>query len=305
MSFKKRACWPLAASLGLVLLLASTPAPESTGAVIEVTDDMGRTVKLEKAPQRVVSLAPSNTESLFTIGGGSLLVGVTDFCNYPPEALDLPKVGGFADINLELVVSMDPDLVLADSLHIPEIVPALEGLGIPVAVIIPQSIDGVLASLRLVGTLTGFEEAAAEFAASLENRRDQLTTMVAGQPAPRVFWELSGDLWTAGPGSFVDDLITTAGGSNVAADAGNAWVQLNAEVVIASDPEFIFLADHPYGEDTGTVSSRPGWSELTAVVQGRVIEIVDVDTISRPGPRVMDALAYIARTLHPGVFTDQ
>jgi iron complex transport system substrate-binding protein len=153
----------------------------------------------------------------------------------------------------------------------------------------------------LLGQVTGLEDQAARITGGITKRQEELEARVAGLPAPSVFWELSDDLWTAGPGSYIDDLIRIAGGRNIAADAESPWAQLSAEVLIEQNPAFIFLADHPFGATVASVSERPGWQGLIAVQQGQIIEIGDVDLLSRPGPRVMEALEFILCRIHPGV----
>ena len=229
-------------------------------------------------------------------------MGVTEFCNYPPEAAEKPKVGGFSDVNTEKVVELEPDLILAANIHATEVVPALEKLGLTVVVIDPPDIPAVLKGIKLVGKITGQEEAAEALTAELQERIDAITKAVEGLEKPRVFWEISSDLWTAGPGSFINDIIVRAGGENIAAEAEAPWVQLSNEVIIAADPEVIFLADHPFGETAESVAARPGWDEISAVVNDRIIEVEDTDIFSRPGPRVVDALEMAAKALHPDAF---
>jgi len=269
-----------------------------------ITDMAGREVTIEAEPQAIVSLAPANTEILYALGLGDKVVGVTEFCNYPPEAAEKPKIGGFSDVNTEKVVELAPDLVLATSLHLSEVVPALEKLGLTVVVIDPPDVPAVLEGIELVGKITGREEEAEALTAKMQERIEAVAEAVKGREKPRVFWELSSDLWTAGPGSFINDLIERAGGENIAAEAESPWVQLSSEAIVAADPEVIFLADHPFGETAETVAARPGWDEISAVVNKRIVELseADIDIVSRPGPRVVDALELIARTLHPDAF---
>lgn len=281
-----------------------TPTPTPSLYPMTVTDMAGREVTLVAEPQRIVSLSPSNTEILYALGLGARVVGVTEFCNYPPEVAQKPKVGGFSDVNTEKVVEVQPDLILVASIHIPEVLPALEELGFTVLVLDAHDLPGVLEGIRLVGKVAAQEEAAESLTAQMQQRADAVAQAVAGRERPRVYWELDSTLWTAGPGSFVQDLIERAGGQNIAADAERAWVQLNAETIIAADPEVIFLASHPYGESAESVAARAGWDKISAVVNGRIVELTEEqgDMVSRPGPRVIDALELIARALHPDAF---
>lgn len=268
---------------------------------LTVTDDAGREVVVASRPERIVSIAPSTTEILFALGLDDRVVGVDDYSDFPPAAAAKPRLGGMVDPDLEPLVATTPDLVLATGLQTETVVPALEELGIPVAVIDPGTVDEVFAGIALVGRITGGEAAAAELACKMRHRIDAIAARVAGAPQPRVFFELSPDLYTAGPGSYVDDLITRAGGSNVAADAGTEWPQLGLEALVAGDPEVILLADEEAGVTPEQVRARPGWHAIGAVVDGRIVA-VDPDLTNRPGPRVVDGLEAIARALHPDRF---
>lgn len=283
--------------------VAPTATPTS-GYPMTVTDGAGRTVTIAKAPQRIISLAPSNTEILFALGLGDRVAGVTKFCNYPLEATKKPQVGGFSDVNVEKVVELQPDLVLAASLHIPEVVPKLEKLGLTVMVLDAHDLPGVLKGIQLVGKIAGQEKAAETITSQMQRRADAVAQAVKGRKRPRVYWELDNTFWTAGPGSLVQDLIERAGGENIAANAKKAWVQLTAEAIITANPEVIVLADHPFGESAKTVASRPGWGAISAVANKRIVELTQeqTDIVSRPGPRVVDALELIARAFHPDAF---
>lgn len=281
-----------------------TPTPTPSPYPMTVTDMAGREGTIPAEPQRIISLAPHITEILYALGLGDRLVGVTEFCNYPPEAAEKPKVGGFSDVSIEKVVEQNPDLILVASIHMAQVLPELEKLGLPVLVMDAHDLPGILDQIRLVGKITGQDEAAEALTAQMQARADAVAQAVAGRPKPRVYWELDPTLWTVGPGSFVQDLIERAGGENIAAGAEQAWVQISAEAIIAADPEVIFLADYPYGETKESVAARPGWEKISAVVNGRIVELAEEqgDIVSRPGPRVVDALELIAKALHPDAF---
>jgi iron complex transport system substrate-binding protein len=281
---------------------APVPTEPPSPFPMTISDGAEREVTIAAEPQAIVSLAPSNTEILYALGLGDRIVGVTEFCNYPPEAAGKPKVGGFSDVDTEKLVIQAPDLVLAANMHAGEVVPALEKLGLTVVVITPPDVPAALDSIKLVGQIAGKDEEATALIAEMQARIDAVTAAVEGLEKPRVYWEVSSDLWTAGPGSFINDLILRAGGENIAAAAESPWAQLSNESIIASDPEIIFLADHPFGETAETVAARPGWGDISAVVNGRIIEIEDTDMFSRPGPRVVDALEMAAAVLHPDAF---
>ena len=282
-------------------LVLPTATPESAFPVT-VEDGAGNQVTLDAAPARIVSLAPNHTEILFALGLGDRVVGVTEYCNYPPEAAEKTQVGAFDAIDLELVVGLEPDLVLATTMHMLETVPALQDRGIRVFVLDPQTVSHVLRAISAIGHLTGRDAAAADIVGELQTRIDAVQEAVAGAGRPRVFWELGPELFTAGPGSFVDDLIGIAGGENVAADADSPWPQLTVEAVILKDPDVVVLADHNYGQTAEMVAERPGWSDIRAVKEGNVVEITNDDIVSRPGPRIVDGLEFLARAFHPDLY---
>ncbi len=281
---------------------APPPTPTPSPYPMTVTDPAGRQVTIKAEPKAIVSLAPSITEILYALGLADRVAGVTEFCNYPPEAQAKPKVGGFADVSIEKLMALNPDLVLVASIHIAQVLPELEKLGLTVVVVDAHDLPQVLESIELVGKITGKEKEAKTLVAEMQEKMESIAKAVEGRKKPRVFWELSSDLWTVGPGSFVHDIIVRAGGENIA--TGQPYLQLSNEAVIAADPEVIILADHPYGESAETVAKRPGWDKITAVKEGRIIELTQeqTDIVSRPGPRVVYALELIAKALHPDAF---
>jgi iron complex transport system substrate-binding protein len=279
-----------------------TAAPLSSAFPVTVIDGVGNEVTLESEPERIVSLAPGHTETLYALGLGDRVVGVTAYCNYPAEAAEKTQVGDFAGVDLELVVGLDPDLVLASTLQMGDVVPALQEHGIAVVVATPESVLEVLTTIDLIGQITGRQGTAEALVSALRERIDAVQQAVQDAPRPTVFWELGAELYTVGPGSFVDDLITVAGGQNVAADADSPWPQLSVEAIILKDPQVIVLADHNYGETAEMLKERPGWSEISAVREGRVIEITNDDIVSRPGPRIVEGLEFLAQALHPDRF---
>jgi iron complex transport system substrate-binding protein len=284
-----------------------TPEVSEVAKPISVVDDAGRTVEIAETPQRLVSLAPSNTEILFALGLGDKVVGVTDFCDYPEEAKAIEKAGGI-EPNLEKLVDLDPDLVLAIGGSPAQVEKAteMEKLDLTVIVLEPGDIEGIMSNIELVGQATGTEKEASELAAELRKRFDVITAKAKGaESRPKVFYELDATdpskPYTPGPGSFIDALITLAGGSNVGAGAKMQWAQLSTEEIIAQDPEVIVLADANYGVTVEMVKERPGWSVITAVKNGAIYPIDDI-LISRPGPRIIDGLEALTRIIHPELF---
>jgi len=217
---------------------AATPAGAAApDQALNITDDLGRSVTLAATPQRIVSLAPSVTEILFAVGAGPQLVGNTTFCNFPPEAKTLPKIGGFSvkSISVEAVVGLKPDLVIAGTASQKPVVASLEQFKIPILVLAPDSFEKVYASIQEIGTLTGHAAQAEQVVAQMRGRVDAVAAKVAGISAterPGVFWEVHDDpLMTAGPHTFIGQMITLAGATNIFADATENYPQISAETV--------------------------------------------------------------------------
>jgi len=284
---------------------ASEPAGTEAHESVSVVDDAGRTVEVVSNPQRLVSLAPSNTEILFALGLGDKVVGVTDFCDYPEEAKAIEQVGTYFEPNIEIIFSLSPDLVLAIT-SLPEIIAKLEELGVPALILDPSDLEGILADIQLVGQATGAEREAEALVSELRERIAVVTEKADdAKERVRVFCEIDATdpskPWASGPGSFMDAMIHLSGGTNVAAGADSPWPQLSAEEIIAKDPEIIILADSKYGVTAESVRERPGWDVITAVKEGAIYDIDD-DLISRPGPRIVDGLETVAKIIHPELF---
>ncbi len=289
-----------------------SPSPEPTAtftpAPIVITDGLGRQITLKQPAQKVVSLAPSNTEILFAIGAGGQVVGRDAFSDYPEEAKQLTDIGGgWGELNTEQIVALAPDLVLAAEINTPEQVQALEALGLTVFYLNnPKDLEGMYENLRLVARLVGREAEAEALIKSLKRRVASVDDKIAqARERPLVFYELDGSdpnaPWTSGPGTFVDLLIGRAGGVNVGHSLGSAWAQISAEELIAQNPQIILLGDAAYGVKPEDVAARPGWEQIAAVKNQQVYAFDD-NLISRPGPRMVDGLEQLVRLLHPELF---
>lgn len=293
----------LAAVLILFLSVSACAAkPGNAGAgAVSVQDGLGRQITLEQPALRIVSLTPSVTEILFAIGAGTQVVGRDSFSNYPPEAADIQDVGGSMGVySIETIVSLKPDLVIAAEINTPEQVSALENMNLKVYYLAnPEDIEGIYAMIKEVGILSGRTKEAEALTSSLSKRADKVMKSAAKQEViPLVFYELDGTdpakPWTSGPGSFVDLLITKAGGKNAGAVMQSQWAQISIEELLVQDPDIILLGDAAYGVTPEQVSARPGWNGLTAVKEGRVYPFND-DLVSRPGPRLIDGLEELAK----------
>jgi iron complex transport system substrate-binding protein len=258
-------------------------------------------------PQRIVSLSPAVTEILYALNAGDRLVGATRHCTYPREAQSLPKVGGFHEISVETVLSLEPDLVLAGDMHRSSVVPFLRSRGLRVEIVDHATIDALYRTIREIGVLLDKTEAADVLNARIQNGVQEIERRVAGRPRRKVLWLLSEDLWAAGEGSYIDDLIHRAGGINIARTG--PWLQISSEAVLVEDPHVIFLMVHGDISDNATpehtqarLTGLPGWRGLSAIRNDRVVPVADEDLMSRAGPRVAGALEFIARELHPDAF---
>jgi iron complex transport system substrate-binding protein len=272
------------------------------------TDDTGRGVTIDEIPQRIVSFGPSITEILFALGLGERVVGVSDFSDYPEEAKSKPSVGSAYSPSIEKLVELEPDLVF--TLEHEQLNSELEALGIKFLILDPDDIDGIFSNIELVGAVTGTGDEATELIDSMEDTIDYVLAQVEGAPAVSVFFIVDAtDMtlpWTSGPGSFIDALITMAGGENIASEAPNAdaWMTLSIEYIVGSDPEVIIIQTMTGGIPTVSIEAleeHPIWGEMTAVIQGNVF-LIDGDLVSRPGPRIVQGLEELARIIHPELF---
>jgi iron complex transport system substrate-binding protein len=293
-----------------LLVACAAPAKEVKEAAsfpIEVTDQLGRVVRLEKVPERIISLAPSNTEILFALGLGERVVAVTEYCNYPPEAQEKPKIGGFSTPNIEKVVALSPDLVLATSIHEKEIIPALEGKGLTIFTLDPKTVDEVLESITLVGEVTGRGETVSRLVEGMRNRIKVVTDKTDNLPEaekPRVFYITWHDpLKTPGAETRHNELIKMAGGTNIARDL-TGYATISLEAIIEANPQVIIAGvGMGSGEDLPLqyVRNEPRLRNVDACINHRVYSI-DVDLCGRPGPRIVDALEKFAEFIHPELF---
>jgi len=262
---------------------------------------------MERAPQRIVSMAPSNTETVFALGAGSRLVGVTDYCDYPPEAKDVESIGTFADASLERIVSLQPDLVLAARFNSLDVINGLKRLGIPVFALAPDEIESTMDGIRDIGALIGNEDAAKDLLECMNARIANVNRLVSQIPEtdrPRVLWgRLEVPMYSAGPGSYIHDLLQTAGGRNIVGDSKAAWPQVGLETLVDRNPQVIIVSTDPsrLRAEIVRLQNTDAWREIDAIQTGRVLHI-ETDLLQRPGPRLVDALEAVARALHPNRF---
>ena len=252
-----------------------TPAP----APLAMKDGLGREVNLEGPAQRIISMAPSNTELLFAVGAGSQIIGRDEVSDYPPEAASITSIGStYGELNTEAILALEPDLVLAATITSPEQIQSMENLGLTLYLLPnPMTFDELFANVLTVGDLTGHEAEAQALVDSLRGRVEAVEAVMAGAEAVPVYYEVDGTdpsaPWTTGQGTFQDVLIGMVGGENIAGEI-EGWGQISLEAIITSDPAVIFFGAGPWIPTTvESLMARSGWGSIRAVQDGRVYEI--------------------------------
>jgi iron complex transport system substrate-binding protein len=292
---------PGAGAPNQTLHLTITASPSAAAFPTSITDFQGRSVAISKRPERIVSIGPSNTEFLFALGAGDRVVGDDDFSDQPAAAATKDHVGG-VKVNLEKVVSLKPDLIITVKFS-DGTIEALSQTAATVLVVDPQGLADVTRTASMIGKAIGADGDA--LAKDLQSKLDAVKAKTASAPKLRVFDEEDASdltkLYTVGPGSFLNDLITLAGGTNIAAAAKSAYPTISTEEVVKADPEVIVLDDAAFGTSVDSVARRPGWAALSAVKNARVYPL-DANLMSRPGPRVADAATALAKLVHPELF---
>jgi len=290
-------------TLSLLVPLSLVSAQEQG---VTVIDDFGREVLIPHEPTRIVSTAPSITETLFALGLGDRVVGVTSYCNYPPEVLErvgrgeIAVIGGYTDPSLEKIIGLDPDLVIGHNLLKPEFVEKLEAAGIPVVVVkTSETIQGVYDDIKLIGKACWADEEATKLVEELKDKIAFWERQVEGAEkvdVAEIAWV--NPLWVAGNGTYIHDIIEHAGGRNVFADKG-WWASVSDEELVERDPEYLIV---PYKHGQELIYEGIMEMKKKGLIHGEVIPI-DPDIISRPGPRVALLFEIVVKALHPEVWS--
>ena len=271
----------------------------------EIVDQAGRSVTVPDTIRRVVSLAPSITEIVFSLGREDLLKGATQYSDNPPEAKSLPRVGSYVRIDIEKVVALQPDICLAikdgNPLHT---VSRIESLGIPVYVVDPHSLDEIMEMITGLGDLLDAEQRAAEITDDMHRRVDRVTEKLQKEVLrPRVFFQIDAEpIISAGKGTFIHELITMAGGRNVAADASTTYPKFSWEDILHFRPDVAIIATMAGGYSEETL--KAGWSRWPQLpaVRNNNVHVVDAGLVDRPTPRLVEGLETFARIIHPEIF---
>jgi iron complex transport system substrate-binding protein len=283
-------------------------------ALQNLVDDHGYKTSLTAYPEKIVSVAPSTTEILYAIGAGEKVVAVTDYDNYPYDfaawiaAGNMTSVGDFTDPNLEVITSLNPDLILASGGVQVESVDTLRNLGYKVLVLDPTNVDGILNNIELVGNATGNRAEATALVNDITNRITAVENTVANAAKPKVYYEVyyeSTSSWTIGAKAWQSELIEIAGGTNIFGDQQIDYYQYQVEALIDRNPDVIILPGEGMGTGTAStfdaVKARPGWDTTNAVQNNRLYQI-NSDIIERAGPRIADAIEQLAAFFHPELF---
>ncbi|AKL94466.1 ABC-type Fe3+-hydroxamate transport system, periplasmic component [Clostridium aceticum] len=308
--------------MGLLIIsvvLAGCASPANTeenleaGATIEVTDGLGNIVSLNEEPKRIISAVPSHTEILFALGLEEHIIAVSEYCDYPVEALDKEKIGGYKNLNIERIIELEPDILFIYGEGDEEVVQQILASGITVARYEPETIEEIFETIISMGEVTGREETAEAIVGELTAKKDNILEKIKDQEVVGVFYEIWDEpLMTAGSGSFMDELINLAKGENIAADGEGAYPIFSIEALVERNPQVYLLpASHVMAFDEMTekdiqerideIKSRPGFGEISAIQHNRV-GLLEPNIVSRPGIRIIEALEAVARAIHPNVF---
>jgi len=279
----------------------AAPSPSPIAFPMTLTDDEGTSVTIPSAPRKIVSLTPASTEILFAIGLGPEVVGRTEADDYPPEAAAVPTVASYTAVDVEKIVGLGADLVIAggNGFNPPDSIAKLRSLGIPVVVVYAKDVQGVFDDIRLVGRASGASPAADDLAASMASQFDAIRTATSGLEEPLVFYEIdaSSKIYTAADDSFLAEMIGIAGGKPLTTGSATNY-ELPLEQLVSANPSIILLGDAAYGVTADQVRARSGWGTIAAVRAG-AIEPVDDVVITRPGPRLVQGLLDLVAAIHP------
>jgi len=267
-------------------------------------DEMGRTVKISYPPMRIISLAPSITEILFALGLNEEIEAVTDFCDYPEAVSKRPRVGGFINPNIEKIVSLKPDLIIAirDGNRMGTI-DRLNELAFPVYVVDPKSFDGVITTLQNIGDIVGRQENSKNIVNEIKAKREKTAILTRSLPRPKVFFQIGYlPMITVGKGSLADELIRLAGGRSISENESLNYPPYNIEIVLQKAPQIIIMSSMESKRDySSLIKMWQNWKSIPAVKRN-AIHIVDSNIVDRPTPRIVGGLEAMLRIIHPEVF---
>ncbi|HWI52936.1 MAG TPA: ABC transporter substrate-binding protein [Symbiobacteriaceae bacterium] len=279
---------------------AAAPKGKQTTYPITVKDALGRDVTIPAEPKRIVSVAPANTEIVFALGKGGSLVGRSDFDNFPAEAASVPSIGGFMPPNYEKIIATKPDLLLLTGGSDEARNKLINEYKLNVFVVNPGTFAELYTSIKDLGVVLNAQDAAEKLAADMQGAVKEITDKVAKAASkPKVFYEVWHEpLMTTGTGTYINEMISLAGGVNVGAEV-KGWAEISSELVAKANPDIIIASS---ADDLAQIKARQAWAGFKAVKDGKVILVGDPDQASRPGPRLVLALKWFAETIHPELF---
>lgn len=279
----------------------------------EVVDGFGNKVNIEKKPEKIITTVPSHTEILFALGSGDKILAVSEYCDYPKEALDKEKIGGYKTLNIERIIELQPDIIFVYGDSDDDAIEQIDAAGITIVRYEPESIEEVLETITSIGEIVGEEIKAAEINNHLTKEKDEILSRIKNTDTKKVFYEIWNEpLMAAGPGSFMDELILLTNGENIAFDAEGSYPVFSIEALVERDPKvYLIPANNVDNFETMTeeekdkiiseIKNRPGYAEITAIKNNR-IEILEPNIVSRPGIRIIEALKAVAQAIHPDMF---
>jgi iron complex transport system substrate-binding protein len=266
-------------------------------------DEVGRRVSLPSSPRRIISLSPSITEILFSLELEERIVGVSNHSDFPPRALAKPRVGSYINPSVERTISLNPDLIVATAAGNPrEFVERMESFGLTVYTVYPKDFDGILRSISHIAAIAGVEHSGARVIGEMRRRKRRILQLTRDRPRPTVFLQVgTAPIVTVGKGSFADDLISLAGGRNIAARVPVKYPRYSIEEILVKAPDVIIITSmDPRGNSQQLAEGWKRWKTIPAVKQGRVF-VIDSDLVDLPSPRIIEGLETLAGILHPQI----
>ena len=264
-------------------------------------DEIGRKVEVPHSAKRIVSMAPSITEILFALGLNEELVGVTDFCDYPEAALAKPRIGGFVNPSVEMIVSLKPDLIIATrDGNRKETIQRLNDLGFSVYVVNPKGFDGVMKTIQNIGEIVGRQDESRRTIRDMMTRKENVVRLTRSLPQPKVFFQVgNAPIITVGRGTLADDLIHLAGGKSISENETLSYPLYSIETILSKAPEIIIMSSMESNKDySNLIKKWQNWKSIPAVKMN-AIYVVDSNLVDRPTPRIVEGLEAIVRIIHP------
>lgn len=303
MTFTWTACANTGGNEGTVNDENTTGETTETAYPLTITDDLGNEVTFEKAPEKIVSVAPSNTEILFALGLGEQIIGRDNQSNYPEEAQAIEIVGDYSGPNTELIIDLAADVVFAHGSVPEDIKQLLESSGIQVVIFNPSNIDGVLKNIETVGQIANVQEEAKKLVDNMKEKRQEIVEKAGEVGERKVFIDL-GDFYSVGPNSFIDSMLQEINIANIAGEADTPYPEMSLEKIIEANPDVYITTFTPEEE----IKNIEGIESINAFKNDSIIEIPsgtpENDMIQRPGPRVIDGLEIYAEAIYPEAFED-